>query len=148
MNLLAPIQKAQGWWLFSRREEEASDFEVIKWWELRRVPYNLVVGATGIFTCIVTLLVAGIASEIFGEPLGMPDPPIIAVIAVLAYGVGANVCFTGGWIAELLARKVWKERAGHFAQISFSLGFLFSVVLTLAPAALFSILLILRLLFR
>ena len=148
MNLLAPIQKAQAWWLFSRREDEASIFAVINWWELRRVPFNLIVGATGILTCVVTVVVAAIASEKFGEPLGLPDPPIIAVFAVLAYGIGANVCYTGGWIAEILVRKIWQERAGAFGQISFALGVVFSILLTLAPAVLFTLLLIARLLLR
>ena len=145
MNLLASVQKAQAWWLFSRSEEEASSFAVIKWWELRRVPFNLVVGATGILTCVVTVVVAAIASEKFGEPLGLPDPPIIAIFAVLAYGVGANACFTGGWITEVLVRKIWQQRAGAFGQISFTLGIVFSILLTLAPAVLFTLLLIARL---
>jgi hypothetical protein len=111
MNLFALIQKILAWRLFSRRNEEASAFEIIKWWEVRRIPYNLVVGAAGIFTCGVTVLVEVVASEKFGEPLGLPDPPIFALFAVIAYGIGANVCFTGGWTTELLVRKIWQEKA-------------------------------------
>ena len=84
----------------------------------------------------------------FGEPLGLPDPPIVAVLAVLGYGVGANVCFTGGWVVEIIARKIWPEKVGAFAQISFAFGMVFSLLLTLAPAALFTGLLIVRLLLR
>lgn len=89
--------------------------------------------------------VAAIASERFGEPLGLPDPPIIAVFAVIGYGILANVCFSGGWIAEIVVRRIWQERAGAFAQISFALGVGFSILLTLAPAAFFTVLLIVRL---
>ena len=99
-------------------------------------------------TLAVTLVVAGIASEIFGEPLGLPDPPIFAVFAVFAYAIAANVCYTGGWFVEIFVRKVWKERAGAFGEISFFLGLVFSVLLTLAPAALFAALLVLRLILR
>jgi hypothetical protein len=104
------------------------------------------VGVAGLFTCAVT--VAAIASDKFGEPLSLPDLPISAVLAVIAYGVGANVCYTGGWISEALVRKIWQERTGAFGQIAFVLGLVFSVLITLAPAAFFSVLLIARLLLR
>ena len=148
MNLIAAIRRTQEWWLFARGEREVSTFEVIQWWEKRRVPYNLIVGVAGLFTCAVMVAVAAIASEKFGEPLGLPDPPILAFLAVIAYGVGANVCFTGGWISEVVVHKIWQERAGAFGQIAFTLGLGFSVLLTLAPAALFSGLLIARLVLR
>ncbi len=148
MIALAPVQKILAWRLFSRREEVAGAFDIIKWWELRRIPYNIAVGAAGIITLAVVVAVAAIASEKFGEPLGLPDPPIIAVFAVIGYAIGANVCFTGGWIAEIIVRKLWQERAGAFAQISFALGVVFSILLTLAPAAFFTALLVARLLLR
>jgi hypothetical protein len=66
---------------------------------------------------------------------------------VIAYGIGANICFAGGWVVEIIVRKLWRGRAGAFGEISFALGLLFSVLLTLVPAALFTALLILRLLF-
>ncbi len=148
MSAFALVHKILAWRLFSRREELPGTFDIIKWWEVRRIPFNLAVGTAGIFTLIVILAVAGIASEKFGEPLGLPDPPIIAVFAVIGYGIGANICFTGGWIVEIVVRKIWAERVGAFAQISFALGFAFSVLLTLLPAGLFTGLLILRLLLR
>ncbi|MFM7215909.1 MAG: hypothetical protein ACKO3H_13635, partial [Verrucomicrobiota bacterium] len=64
----------------------------------------------------------------------LPDPSIVAVFGILAYGVAANVCYSGGWITEWIVRKVWRERAGAFGEISFVLGFLFSILLTLVPA--------------
>jgi hypothetical protein len=73
---------------------------------------------------------------------GLPEP------AHPAYGIGANACFTGGWIVEIIVRKIWREQAGAFGRISFALGFVFSLLLTLAPSILFIGLLILRLLLR
>jgi len=136
------------WRLFARREEESGIFSIIKWWELRRLPFNLAVGATGFVTVIVTLAVAVITSEKFDEPLGLPDPPIIALFAVIGYGIGANVCFTVGWVAEILVKTIWRERAGAFGQIHFVFGLVFSILLTLTPAVLFTGLLFLRVLRR
>jgi xanthosine utilization system XapX-like protein len=134
--------------MFEPRTETLEPFEILKWWEKRRLPYNLIVGMTGLLTCFIAGIVATISYKIFDEPLGIPDPPFIAVFGVILFGIAANVCFTGGWIAEILAFKLWNEKAAHFGQIAFTLGLGFSVLLTLAPAADFTLILILRLIFR
>jgi hypothetical protein len=74
--------------------------------------------------------------QIGGVPLGLPDPPILAVIGVIAFGVIANVCYTGGWIVELLVAKVWRVESTRFGPIAFTLGTAFSVLVALAPAGL------------
>jgi hypothetical protein len=63
-------------------------------------------------------------------------PPVVAIFAVVAFGVMANVCFTGGWIAELLVAKVWPEEGKAFGKISFCLGLAFSILLTLLSGVL------------
>jgi hypothetical protein len=80
--------------------------------------------------------------SIRGEPAAksfhgeFPAPEGLTLIAVIFYAVIANLCFTGGWIAELAIRKTWPEEADRFATLSFSLGLVFSVLLTLIPAIL------------
>lgn len=148
MNLRTLLHQTRYAWIFEPRSEALEPFEILKWWEKRRLPYNLIVGATGVLTCFITAMVAAISYKIFEEPIGIPDPPFVAVFGVILFGIAANVCFTGGWIAELLAQKVWNEKAADFAQIAFTLGLGFSVLLTLAPAALDTLILCLRLLFR
>ena len=69
----------------------------------------------------------------------LPDPPLFAVFGVILYGIAANVCFTGGWLTELAVRKVWPDEADRFATFSFSLGLIFSVLLTLSPGILLGI---------
>jgi hypothetical protein len=51
-------------------------------------------------------------------------------------------------MAEILVRRLWGERAGAFAEISFALGLAFSLLLTLAPRLFFTGLLLARLLSR
>ena len=46
----------------------------------------------------------------------------------------ANVCYTGGWLAELAVRSARGLEAGRFGEITFTLGILFSVALTSLPA--------------
>jgi hypothetical protein len=57
-----------------------------------------------------------------------PEP-----FAILIFGFGANLCYTGGCMAELVARLLWRERAAFFGPMMFSLGLLFSVGLSLLP---------------
>ena len=57
-----------------------------------------------------------------------PEP-----FGVLILGLAGNLCFTGGWIAELVARLLWRERAEFFGPIMFSLGLLFSIAISFLP---------------
>jgi hypothetical protein len=118
---------------FSRREPLRTAWQVIGWWEARRVPYNLIVGATGLATGTI-MLITGFVVEIFlGEPVGIPDPPLVVIFALVFYAIMANICFTGGWVIELAVHRIWGEQAQSFGPISFTLGLLFSIALTIAP---------------
>ncbi len=139
------IDKFLSWRLVHRPDGLDSFVDMLKWWELRRVPYNVIVGAAGLVTCAIALGVAAVAEAKLNDALGMPHP-VLAIAGVLLYGIAANFCYTGGWATEWLARKIWKERAGAFGQISFCLGIIFSVLLTLLPAVLLTGVLIVRLL--
>jgi hypothetical protein len=108
--------------------------EAIGWWETRRVPFNLIVGSAGILSCIVVTVVGLGSYFLFDSEFGLPDPPLFALVGILLYGLGANVCFTGGWLAELIVRKIWPSEADRFSTLSLSLGLIFSVLLTLTPA--------------
>jgi hypothetical protein len=106
------------------------------WWEARRIPYNLIVGTAGICTCIALGISAYMAEEFFHTDF-LPDPPIFVLLLILIFGVGANICFTFGWVVELLMARLAPHEASAFAENTFFCGLLFSVALTLSPAILF-----------
>jgi hypothetical protein len=133
--LLAPLKLLASYRLFSRNDEKMTALQIILWWEARRLFFNIVVGVAGVVSIVVMLLSATIAEKLFNEPFGWPDPPIFAFFGVIAYAVAANVCYTGGWMAELISREVWREKAKGLAEISFTLGIVFSFFLTLVPGA-------------
>jgi hypothetical protein len=111
--------------------------EVIRWWESRRLFFNLVVGCTGILTCILCIACAVIAESFVGEAIGIPDGPLLGVFFILFYGILANVFYTGGWIVELTFRtSTTAKRSGEFALKAFRAGTAFSILLTLCPAVL------------
>jgi hypothetical protein len=121
--------------LFRRARPAHTDWDVIAWWESRRIPYNLIVGATGIASCAIVLLTAFVTENQIGDAIGLSGSPLFEILAVIIYGIMANICFTGGWILELLSRRIWKDRAEAFGEIAFTWGTLGSIVLTLIPAA-------------
>ena len=100
---------------------------------MRRPTFNLAVGTAGIVTCAVIVALGVAAESLVGVPFGLPDPPIVAVLGVILYGIMANVCYTAGWISELVIRRAWPAEAEAFATLSFSLGLVFSVILTVIP---------------
>ena len=134
--LLSFIRKLSELPFFARSTSTADTWHTIAWWEARRIPYNLFVGITGVLSGGLCLVTGMLCEHFLGDPIGIPDPPFIAILAVVAYGVMANLCYTGGWAAELLVRKVWPEQANSFGKISFFLGLIFSILLTLVPGIL------------
>jgi ABC-type branched-subunit amino acid transport system permease subunit len=111
-----------------------SSWDAIGWWEARRVPFNLIVGIAGIFSCIVAVVVGLGSYFLFHGELPLPGSPGLSLMAIILYAVLANLCFTGGWVAEIVVRKLWPHEADRFATLSFCLGVVFSVLLTLTPA--------------
>jgi hypothetical protein len=143
--MVAIFQKIKTLRLFQRAEHLETPQQIILWWERRRLIFNLIVGATGILTCTL-LLVGEMLAEKFFRDEGGGGSPILAVFGVFAYGIMANICYTGGWISELVAKYVWKEQAENLGKIAFALGIIFSVLLTLLPVVFYLLLVLLKIL--
>jgi hypothetical protein len=144
--MIAALQRLAASRLFHRQAELRTRWQVVWWWETRRPLYNLIVGTAGVLSCLLLLGLAAFSEHRFGEAIGLSDPPLFALFLAAFYGIAANICFTGGWIAELLARSVWREDAGSFGEIALLLGTLFSVALTLLPVVLVSLAVLVKLL--
>jgi hypothetical protein len=103
--------------------------QVIRWWELRRLLYNIV------------LLVIGVAAIMGMEwlmtkaiPLGDDAvEPMILVLGVFVYGFMANLLYTLGWLIELRGRKSDPISARRRGQRMYRAGLLFSSLLTSVP---------------
>jgi len=97
--------------------------DVVRWWEARRPLYNLVVGTAG----MVTLGTVAVLH---------PGPPPVFASLVLAWGLMANLCFSGGAVADLILRR-WIGEDGHVVgPVLFRCGTAFSIGLTLLPVPL------------
>jgi hypothetical protein len=123
-------------WIFAHQLEKSHPAHVVAWWELRRLPYNVIVGVTSLLTLVVFFAVAWGCELSGGLPLGQPKPPLLVIIAIAAYWIVTNVFYTFGWILELLVARVWHVSTPVFGPIVFTMFTAISLVVTLIPAGL------------
>jgi hypothetical protein len=102
---------------------------VIRWWELRRLLYNAVLFLIG----MISILAMELLMERVIPPGEDAVEPFVLALGVLVYGIVANLCFTSGWIVELVGRGTDENRARARAQKHFLLGLWLSCLLTSAP---------------
>lgn len=106
-----------------------SRWDAIRWWETRRIVFNLLVGMTGIVAAAMFLLIGDAIvrpGEDFMEPLALLG-------MVLLYGFMANVCYTFGWVTELAWAKDDPAKSQDFRVRAFRAGLVFSIALTTLP---------------
>jgi hypothetical protein len=99
----------------------------VRWWESRRLTFNKAVGSAGLVT------LAGMSFLFALPPYSSPMPLTFMLFGVAVYGIAANVCYTLGWMIELLARAAWGRSAPDMGPLVFRQGVIFSVGLTLMP---------------
>ena len=107
---------------------ERSAGGIFKWWESRRLVYNVMVGGAG----VVTLGVARVFTWVISEPF-VPWQPIVA------FGILANLCYLFGPAAEIAAHKIWGRKLLPIGPALYRMGLTFSVGLALLPALIFTI---------
>ncbi|MCK4607123.1 MAG: hypothetical protein KAU35_07500 [candidate division Zixibacteria bacterium] len=112
--------------LVERPKELQTVSQVIGWWEIRRAPYNLLVGLAGLINILIIIV-----ALLLSNPDGDLGDPFLAMMGIPLYGIMANVCYTAGWIVELLDRKENPSAATRNAINNLKRGFLFSILLTL-----------------
>ena len=99
-----------------------------RWWEKRRLAYNLWVGSAG----LVTVLVGTAVSLLPPAPMG-PPPLSMIWIPIAIFGVLANVFYTSGAVIEVLVNKIWGREILPVGPALYRMGLTFSVGLALFP---------------
>jgi hypothetical protein len=106
-----------------------TNWDVIRWWELRRLLYNGILFPIGIASIIGMMLLMEKAGPVGEDALESFVPALGAVL----YGIMANMCYTLGWIVELVGRRSDEARARLRAKKLFLMGLWLSCLLTSAP---------------
>lgn len=95
---------------------------IFKWWERRRLAFNLIVGAGG----AISLAGLGLVSWVTGIPM-LLDRLLDPIIPV---AIWANLCYTLGPIAESLLHKIWGRKVRPSGPHLFRAGLILSVGIT------------------
>ena len=117
--------------LFPAPAEVRNTGGILRWWESRRLTFNVAVGGAGLVTLAAMKVIALV------PPLSMSMP--IFWPGVLAYGVLANLFYSLGFMTEAVMQRAWREDTPRVGPPLFRQGLIFSVGLTLLPIAMFGI---------
>lgn len=114
--------------LFPPPAYRRSPLGLLKWWESRRLQYNVTVGGVGLASLLAVWLFGVLPPAATGQ--------VIPLRVVAVYGIMANLCYTLGWLTELAVERLWGERAPMLGPALFRQGLSFSLGLTLLPVVL------------
>ncbi len=123
-------------YFFTALYDPPNRWSVVRWWESRRLVYNMCVGGAGLVSVGVGALLAALPPA--------PLPSFMPWGAAVVFGVLANVGYTLGPVVDLLLRKVLAGRAAAIGPVLFRYGFVFSMGLALLPIPVFALGWILR----
>ena len=114
-----------------------SDWQsVVLWWEVRRIPYNVVVGLVGTFSLVATFFLI-VASDAL-EPGEAAIDPLGLFLLPLLGGIFFNVCYTAGWVFEVLVRSASGADNRFLGPILLTGGLLLSLGIVMVPAVLWA----------
>jgi hypothetical protein len=99
----------------------------IVWWELRRIPVNLLIGVYGMM-CLLIFVVA-----IGRVDLLQPGEEVDELIAIIVAAIGFNLCYTLGWLVEAPARALLPRLTPKFGRRLLLIGLVFSLLFITIP---------------
>jgi hypothetical protein len=105
---------------------------ILRWWERRRLFFNAVVGATGLFSVAAVGMIGAMPPHPHPAPGGVPLP------AILVFGLSANLCYLLGPAVELGIEKLGRGRILPTGPVLFRMGLTFSMGLAFLPTLVFS----------
>lgn len=92
--------------------------QIIFWWELRRILYNIII-LIGIFISLILM------SPIVNVP---PGEDLIEPLAIIGFGILCNIAYSLGWITELFIK-----RDNTYGPKMFKIGLLFTLFFIFLP---------------
>jgi hypothetical protein len=102
---------------------------VISWWERRRIPYNLLMGAAGLLSFPAFLWAISTSGHL------RPGEDAVEPMAILVGPIAVNAAYTLGWLVEVPARFVSRNLTPRFGPTLLKVGVGLSITGVTLPAA-------------
>ena len=115
------------WWFFSPPPNNATVWQTIVWWELRRPLYNILVLTTAAVSLFLIHVLVPLYIKIH------PGEDIVEPILIFLGPILMNICYTAGSVVRILGVP------GRYAPALLRLGFKFSLGVVLLPSVLHTI---------
>jgi hypothetical protein len=87
-------------WYFAPNKPDSRWWRVVAWWELRRIPYNMLVGAWGFGSLVIYYLALKGSGEL------KPGDDAVEPMALMVAPFVINAGYTLGWFVELALRAL------------------------------------------
>lgn len=113
MKFLNPLLKVNN--------KERNTIQIIGWWEIRRILYNVIVLFCGLISMSIMYALINLKS---GEDLQEP-------LAIIGFAFVCNLCYTLGWLVE-----IYKPKSNTFGAKMFKTGLYFTLFWVFLPAVL------------
>ena len=91
---------------------------IFKWWESRRLAYNVIVGAGG----ALTMSIATVISQLVGQPMAVSE----LMAPVIPIAIMANICYTLGPLTEWGLHRLWGREVQPVGPHLFRAGLILS----------------------
>jgi len=98
---------------------------IVRWWESRRLAYNLIVGATGALSLVAIRVITWLPPA--------PRSDFLDWRAIVVFGVLANLFYLLGPAVEIGVEKLGRGRILPTGPTLYRMGLTFSVGLTFLP---------------
>lgn len=115
-------------WLFEPLPEPRTASSIIRWWESRRLYYNVLVGTIG-FCSFLAFLFFIIQSNVL-QPGEDAEEPLALIFA----WIPINLCYTAGWVLEIAALYIRLPGRYFHGPALMRVGIGFSVFVLLLPS--------------
>lgn len=106
-----------------------TNWDIIRWWEIRRIAYNAVLFVIGITSILAMEWLMGKVIPVGEDAV----EPFVLASGVVGYAILANLCYTFGWIVELGTKSIDGASARARSHKLFVSGLWFSSLLTTLP---------------
>lgn len=121
-------------WLLTVSDESRSVLNIITWWEIRRIVYNIVGGIAGLISLVLFLYFVSHSGKV------PPGEQILNPMVLLFLFVFLNLAYSAGAFVEVVLKLVAKSEHKKIGPLFFILGQLVALFFIFLPTVVWGVL--------